>query len=177
LIASFWFHVKPPSGIGECWQWFGALDIGGYGKFRDRQAKRSFQAHRYAYEQIIGPIPEGLTLDHLCRNRACVNPYHLEPVTHKINSLRGVGACAQKARQTHCKNGHPLVESNLVRSHLGLGHRVCRICYNENHRGHRENHREYYRKYSTEYRDKHRDYYIEYCKKYRLKIKEMNVLR
>lgn len=74
-----------------------------------------------------GSIPKGLTLDHLCRNRACVNPVHLEPVTNRVNILRGIGITAQNARKTHCKHGHPFTVENTIYKHGG-GWRICKIC-------------------------------------------------
>lgn len=89
-----------------CWNWTGYLNLG-YGVFKSKRA------HRVAYEHLVGPIPEGLVIDHLCRNRACVNPEHMEPVTNKENVLRGIGPSAQAARLTHCVNGHELKPENL----------------------------------------------------------------
>jgi hypothetical protein len=83
-------------------------------------------AHVWAFERAYGPVPAGLVIDHLCRNRSCVNPGHLEAVTHKVNILRGVSWAAQNAQKTHCKNGHLLVEENLIPR--SRGGRDCRIC-------------------------------------------------
>ena len=118
----FWRKVrKDPNG---CWEWQGAKGQG-YGNF---YLHGKFpRAHRYAYELLVGPIPDGLTLDHLCRNRACVNPDHLEPVTQKVNTLRGEGLAAQNARKTHCPEGHPLNGDNLYQQ-PGNGYRRCREC-------------------------------------------------
>lgn len=79
-------------------------------------------AHRVAYEEIMGPVPEGLELDHLCRTRSCVNPSHLEPVTHRENMNRGDVATRRK---THCPKGHPYDEENTG---IYNGYRNCRAC-------------------------------------------------
>lgn len=108
---------------GECWEWTGGRQHDGYGWVWT--GARPGYAHRVVYEWLVGPVPEGLELDHLCRNRTCVNPDHLEPVTRRENILRGEGITAQQARQTHCKRGHPLSGDNLYRHG---GHRKCRAC-------------------------------------------------
>jgi len=121
----------------ECWLWSGALNEHGYGLLwlNGRQVR----AHRYAYELLVGPIPKRLTLDHLCRNRSCVNPAHLDPATLRENILRGVGITAQAARKTHCKNGHPFDETNTIYERAG---RRCRTCQNRLVREHRARKRE-----------------------------------
>ena len=98
-----------------CSIWRGTIGHDGYGRLSGERG-RSIQVHRYAYECFVGPIPASLTLDHLCRNRACCNPAHLEAVTHKTNILRGEGGGAINARRTHCKHGHPLAGENLYLS-------------------------------------------------------------
>lgn len=120
----FWAKVADPDAKG-CWLWQGSTSDG-YGLFA--VGGKTNLAHRYSYAHLIGPIPEGLTLDHLCRVRACVNPAHLEPVTRGENVLRGTGCVAQNARKTHCLNGHPLDGENLLRHEIKRGHRRCRIC-------------------------------------------------
>ena len=117
-----------------CWPWTGTTDGHGYGAIgvrSDDLTWRSRKAHRVVYELLVGPIPEGLQLDHLCRNRACVNPDHLEPVTNRENSLRGFGAAAMNARKATCPRGHVLAGRNLVQCRAKNGSRECRICANE----------------------------------------------
>src|SRR5574341_1759443 len=103
----FWEKVSGSDDPKACWLWMGAKTKRSYGKFQagTRLAPRVVQAARFAYEDRIGPIPEGLDLDHLCRNPPCVNPAHLEPVTNAENQRR--------ARKTHCAQGHLLSGINL----------------------------------------------------------------
>jgi hypothetical protein len=121
----FWRYVEKTDG---CWNWTGRHNARGYGQMR-RQDQSQTMAHRYAYELLVGPIPQGLTLDHLCRNPRCVNPAHLEPVTLRVNILRGESYAARRARQTHCKYGHPFDQANThVRP---TGKRDCLACRRE----------------------------------------------
>jgi len=92
--------------------------------------------HRFVYEYEVGPIPDDLVLDHLCRVTNCCNPAHLEPVTPAINVERGVGPTATRGRQTHCTNGHPLSGSNLYVT--SRGYRECRTCSTQRARARRE---------------------------------------
>ena len=111
--------------IGDgCWEWTGCLMPLGYGQLR-RDGKTVY-AHRVMYELMVGPIPEGLFIDHLCRNRKCVRPDHLEAVTNEVNIMRGNSVPARRARQTHCKEGHELAGDNLFVT--VRGHRICRTC-------------------------------------------------
>ena len=103
LNERFWSKVDK-DGPGGCWLWTASQNGYGYGKFK---APHAFVAsHRYAYELLVGPIPDGLQIDHLCRNRACVNPAHLEPVTQRVNLMRGNTLASINARKTHCIRGH-----------------------------------------------------------------------
>lgn len=114
---------KDPNG---CWTWLGGINPKGYGTIMINY--KHYIAHRLVYEFLIGPIPEGLTLDHLCRNRAYVNPEHLEPVTNAENVLRGEGISARNARKTHCKRGHSLEDSYTTLCPSGNIGRICKKC-------------------------------------------------
>ncbi len=110
--------------LGACWLWLGAKVHNGYGQLK--RSGKMVRAHRYAYELLIGPIPDGLQLDHLCRIPNCVNPDHLETVTSRENTMRGVSFAALNARKTHCPQGHPYSGANL---HIRpRGTRKCRMC-------------------------------------------------
>jgi|WetSurMetagenome_2_1015567.scaffolds.fasta_scaffold898528_2 hypothetical protein len=109
-----------------CWDWAGAKSTAGYGLIGGgRRGAPLLSAHRLVYETLVGPIPDGLVTDHLCRNRACVNPDHIEIVTHRVNILRGTGASARNASKTHCPAGHEYTPSN---TNLSVGGRHCREC-------------------------------------------------
>ena len=112
-------------GKDECWIWTGPrYKNTGYGRMRILGGM--VYAHRFAYELYIGPVPEGLVLDHyICDTRACANPEHLKPVTSRENILRGIGLTAVNARKTHCLRGHLLEGDNV---YLNSGRRHCREC-------------------------------------------------
>ena len=116
----FWPHVEKTE---TCWLWTGYIKPNGYASFYPGGGRHVYKvyAHRFAYEMLAGPIPEGLEIDHLCNVRHCVNPDHLEPVTYRENTDRRVD------RKTHCKNGHPFDDAN---SYLWRGNRYCRACRN-----------------------------------------------
>ncbi len=110
-----------------CWRWQSSKAKDGYGRIgiRDGGRTRYRPTHRVAYEVWRGTPPAGLELDHLCRVRDCVNPDHLEPVTHHENMRRGA-----QARKTTCKNGHPFDAANTLRRPRPEGGRACRTCRN-----------------------------------------------
>lgn len=124
LPQRFWAKVRED---GDCWTWTGRLNEDGYGTFK--LDGRSVGAHRLAYELMAAEIPPGLEIDHLCRNRACVNPSHLDPVPHAVNVARGAahGTFGRgNARKTHCPQGHVYAGENLMVEKCGT--RRCRTC-------------------------------------------------
>ncbi len=131
----FWDKVDKagpvPAGrpdLGPCWLWTGSKDRDGYGDIRTSGTGHR-SAHRYAYTVLVGVIPGGLSLDHLCRVHACVNPDHLEPVTNRENILRGTAPSAENARKTACPAGHELAGENLLA--LSRGGRSCKACHRD----------------------------------------------
>ncbi|AWJ93400.1 HNH endonuclease (plasmid) [Azospirillum baldaniorum] len=146
-----WLRVRKPlsqrfaekvsvNPITGCHDWTGCISSG-YGQISSEDSKPVL-AHRVAYEMAYGPIPEGLHIDHLCRNRRCVNPEHLEAVTVLENTLRGALGIVTRAKaslQTHCKRGHPFSPENTGIDHRG--HRFCRACQSDAIRRHqKQNH-------------------------------------
>lgn len=109
--------------MSGCWVWVGACDRDGYSRMSIDGRVR--MAHRVSYESYAGKIPDGLTIDHLCRVRCCINPTHLEAVTHKVNTLRGTSVSAINKAKTHCANGHEFTDDNTYSKN---GRRQCRTC-------------------------------------------------
>lgn len=118
------FLAKVAPGPLGCWDWTGHVKPNGYGQVK--VDGRPAYVHRVAYELTRGPIPDGLVIDHLCRRRHCVNPDHLEPVTHRINIRRGVSPAARRAHQTHCGRRHIFDNANTYTAPNGTRH--CRRC-------------------------------------------------
>lgn len=114
----FWEKVNAD---GACWEWDGYRDEGGYGRFRWHRRQNGY-AHRLAWESLVGPIPEGMALDHLCRHRCCVNPDHLEVVTPQENARRSNALSMRKC----CAKGHEFTPANTM--FTPRGRRYCRTC-------------------------------------------------
>lgn len=109
-----------------CWIWLLSKTRDGYGQSWDSELRIVRCAHIINYEKEHGPVPNGLELNHTCKNRCCVNPAHLEAVTHKYNVLVGDGFSAKNSKQTHCKRGHEFTKEN---THIrNDGARQCKIC-------------------------------------------------
>lgn len=129
FVEDRWNHHLNKGDPDSCWNWAGPIFNNGYGMWI---VGRSLQrgAHIESYNRYVGQVEKGLELDHLCRNRACVNPKHLEPVTKVVNILRGIGPSALNAKKTHCPKGHPYDFVDTA------GHRRCRVCRREVQRRH-----------------------------------------
>lgn len=121
----FWAQVEMTD---ACWTWIGSMGRLGYGRFS--VGRKWFRAYRLAYTYFYGSVPEGMELDHLCRNPACVRPSHLEAVTHLENVRRGMGGTNTRTK-THCPRGHPYDEQNtrIELTKYGYKARHCRTCH------------------------------------------------
>lgn len=120
----FWSKVDKTEG---CWNWKGGKFTEGYGRFGIGNKDR--YAHRVAYEMLVGSVPKGLVIDHLCRNRICVNPAHMEVVTNEENLRRGLPSiCEQMAAKVYCTRGHLLSRENCYPDRFALGWRDCKLC-------------------------------------------------
>ncbi len=119
---------------GICWLWTGARNRGGYGVISRGRRDGAVIVHRAVWELLVGPIPEGADLDHLCRVRACCNPDHLEPVTRAVNVARGARRAGVE-RGTSCRRGHPFTPENTITT--SRQRRACRTCKTETQRRYR----------------------------------------
>lgn len=130
----------------DCWTYTGPTNASGYSRLRVGDGRKAF-GHRVSYEFFIGPIPDGLTFDHLCRNTSCVNPWHGDLVPLEINSLRQIaGTGFENRNKTHCPIGHPLSGENLRfasgNAEGAPNGRVCRTCRAESCRRYRMKHQQ-----------------------------------
>lgn len=127
-LNRLWSKVIKYPGEDACWGWTDVPSQAGYAYFTVGGRKGSkFLVHRLLYILVIGPIPDGKELDHLCRNRLCVRPDHQEPVTRRENLLRGETPTAREAKATHCPQGHPY---DLFNTRFYRGYRFCKTCQN-----------------------------------------------
>jgi hypothetical protein len=127
-VVAFWQKISLPDDTAQCWLWRGCRRADRYGQFW--VGDRFVYAHRFAYELLRAPIPPRLTIDHLCKNRSCVNPWHMEPVTMQENLRRGEGPAVVNSRKTRCPHGHEYTVANtyVVLRRGRWPTRVCKAC-------------------------------------------------
>jgi hypothetical protein len=131
IVRERFFQKVTITGDDECWEWTGCTHpTEGYGRLHigPRATRKYYWAHRLSYQLHKGEIPDGKCIDHVCRNRKCVNPKHLEPVSAKVNVLRGMGFSAMFAKRNKCSKGHEYTSSN---TRIYKGTRRCRTCARE----------------------------------------------
>ena len=149
----FWDKIEKPNGDSGCWEYAGRLNEHGYGqlsrRFKDGKSN-ALLAHRYAYIFMIGEIPDGLFLDHLCRNRKCCNPAHLEPVTKRQNTLRGIPG---KGVHDSCRKGHKRNRNNMRcwAGENGIIVVMCKKCEKEYQQKNKEKIKAYLKFYLASY--------------------------
>ncbi len=158
--------------VNKCWIWTGGIEGHGYGMVWFNG--RNYKTHRLLYKLIVSDIEQDLVLDHRCHNddptctdwktcphRACVNPFHLDPVTNRVNILRGNGVAAVNSKKTHCSRGHEFSGDNLkirkANKYHPNGRRDCKTCYDEKAKRYKDNNLEKIRKYDREYKMAKRD--------------------
>lgn len=130
VSTRFWAKASATGNQCECWEWTAARDSDGYGRFCVSKKYGTRNAHRISYSLCIGSIPDGLTIDHLCGNRGCVNPWHMEAVTSTENTLRGMTISAGNMAKSQCKHGHAFSAENtwVYKRKDGRSRRECRTC-------------------------------------------------
>lgn len=136
-----------------CWEWIGTKIVAGYGIIIINC--KHIRTHRFIYEYYYGEINLNLEIDHLCRNKICSNPNHLEQVTHKENSLRGIGPTAINSRKTHCKRGHEFTTQNTF-IYKNNPRRGCRKCMTKQSLEYRQNNIEKIKQYKKQYFQTHK---------------------
>lgn len=143
-----------------CWEWTVSLSVKGYGSIA--VYGKHLRSHRFIYEYYHGEINPELTIDHLCRNRKCVNVIHLEQVTMAENVMRGISPSAINSRKTHCKRGHLFTSDNTYRNHNGKNCRICNL--------------ERAKKYQQDNRVKRNEYCKEWKRRKRISDKKKMIL-
>lgn len=129
------FMAKHDESDNGCWVWTAAKNHKGYGSFFHG---KSVPAHRASYKHFVGEGPKGLEIDHLCRVRSCVNPEHLEAVTHMENIMRSVQATIGNGIITHCPSGHEYTPENLRTYNREKGYQSCVACYKAHRRSYQK---------------------------------------